>query len=339
MITWFGILVGVMSTFGCSMAKYEPGKLPVITENEKAMGRAIEGDLKFLTADVGMRNGLSEGDYARLCRSADWIEGQFKEMGYVVNRQSYEVKGQNLTVNGKPYFKDKQFHNLVAEKKGSGEGIVILGAHYDAVNGSPGGNDNGSGVGVMMEVARAMAKEKCKKTIRFVAFTNEEPPFFQSADMGSLVYAKMCKARNDKIEAMVCLDTVGYFTDVKGSQKYPISIGKWLYGDRGNFLMFVSDFSSSDLTNKTAKLFRDKATINCEKAVFPDFVREVGFSDQWSFWQMGYPAVMVTDTAFNRNNAYHTTRDTMNLLKMDDLGRVGQGIMGVMRELAGSEKK
>jgi Zn-dependent M28 family amino/carboxypeptidase len=326
---------------GCSMSKYGPGKRPALTENEKAMGRAIEQDLKFLVEDVGSRNAMTEEKYLRLCKSANWIEGQFKEMGYTVSRQSYEVKTQNVTIDGKPYYKDKLFHNIEAQMKGvnKADDVVILGAHYDTVHHSPGGDDNGSGVAVMLEVARRMAGEKCAKTIRFVAFTNEEPPFFHSEDMGSLVYAKMCKERNDRIKAMVCLDSVGYFTDEKKTQGYPIFLGSWLYGNRGDFLMFVSNMSSGSLTGRTAKIFRSKATINCQKAVFPNFVRQVGFSDQWSFWQMGYPAVMVTDTAFYRNNTYHTTGDTTANLDMGNLGRVAEGIVGVMRELAQSEKR
>jgi hypothetical protein len=161
---------------------------------------------------------------------------------------------------------------------------------------------------------------------------------FLSVDVGvrnTLEYEKLSRTA-DRIEAMISLDGVGCFKDEKGSQNYPVWIGRWLYPDRANFLMFVSNMSSGSLTDRTARTFWHQATVNCEKVVAPDFIRQTGHSDQWSFWQMGYPAVMVTDTTTYRTNTYDTPNDKMDGLDMANLGRVGEGIVAVMRDLAGA---
>ena len=336
MIGLIGILAGLLGSAGCSMAKYEPGKLPEITQGEKAMAGAIEKDLKFLTVEVGERNAWK---YENLNKTADWIEGQFREMGYAVRRQSYQATHQKGPEEMKKFLENKPFANIEAEFKGSGDGIIVIGAHYDTVSGSPGADDNGSGIAVMLETARRMAGDRCKKTVRFVAFVNEENPFFNSEDRGSLVYAKSCKQKGERIDGAICFDMLGYFRDEKRTQGYPISAGKWVYGDRGNYVMFVGNLQSWDMTDRAARAFWEKASINCERFVYPDFIETDGSSDMASFWEMGYPAVLATDTAMFRNGMYHSYLDKMNVLDMDKLGRVGMGMLGVIRELAGSDKR
>src|SRR5205814_10011080 len=203
--------------------------------------------------------------------------------------------------------------------------IVIIGGHYHSVFGSSGSNDNGTGVAATLALARRFAEKQLElrltpthyKTLRFVAFVNEEPPYFLSGEMGSEVYARRCKERGDKIYAMISLETIGYFSDAPNSQTYPSPDLGMFYPKVGNFIGFVSNVHSRALLRRVITLFRENAKIPSEGASLPAFIRGVSWSDQWSFWQHGYPAIMVTDTAPFRYPYYHSSSDTPDKLDYD----------------------
>jgi len=199
--------------------------------------------------------------------------------------------------------------------------------------GSPGANDNGSGVAGVLALARAWAKREPSRTIRFVAFVNEEPPFFQTDLMGSLVYAKHCRDRGDKIVAMFSLETMGCYSSEKGSQKYPFPFGLF-YPSHGDFIAFVGNTSNGDLVRGSVKTFRAQASFPSEGGAIPGNLPGVGWSDHWAFWQAGYPAIMVTDTAPFRYPYYHTAQDTPDKVDCDQLARVVDGLSKVLEELA-----
>lgn len=214
------------------------------------------------------------------------------------------------------------------------EEIVILGAHYDSAIGSPGANDNASAVAALLEIARLFSTQQCRRTLRFVFFTNEESPLFQTADMGSLVYARRSRKLNEKIVAMLCLETIGYYSNEKGSQKYPFPFN-YFYPDTGNFLAFVGNLASRKLVHQAIASFRRHASFPSEGAAAPEWIVGISWSDQWSFWQENYPAIMLTDTAPFRYPAYHTEMDTPEKVDYTCLARVVQGLFGVTLELAG----
>jgi Zn-dependent M28 family amino/carboxypeptidase len=217
---------------------------------------------------------------------------------------------------------------------------VVVGAHYDSHGNIPAADDNASGVAAVLALARAYARERPgpERTLRFVFFVNEEPPFFQTDAMGSRVYARRCRARGETIVAMLSLETVGYYCDRSGSQNYPFPLSAF-YPSRGDFIGFVGDLSSRRLVKRVVDSFRRHAMFPSQGAALPSGLRGVGWSDQWSFWQEGYPAVMCTDTAPFRNPNYHTPRDTPDTLDFDRMARVVEGLTGVVRELTrvGSE--
>ena len=222
--------------------------------------------------------------------------------------------------------------NIEYEVPGDDE-IIVVGAHYDTVAGSPGADDNASGVAAMIAIARTLADSQLKHTVRFVAFANEEPPFFATSQMGSFRYAQRCRERKEKIIAMFSLETIGYFNDAPKSQQYP-SILHLIYPSSANFIAFVSNLKSRALLRRSAREFRKATDVPAESGALPEFIAGVSWSDQWAFWQCGYPAVMVTDTALFRNPHYHTATDRPETLDYDRLTRVVNGLTSVVRELA-----
>jgi Zn-dependent M28 family amino/carboxypeptidase len=258
--------------------------------------------------------------YGQLNAAADFIEDSFSRAGLHPRRDSYELRGQAC-------------HNIEAEISGTRPDIVLIGAHYDSVFGSPGANDNGSGVAALLALARRFAGKPAQQTLRFVAFVNEEPPYFLSEQMGSFVYAGRCKARGDRISAMISLETIGYFSDAPHSQTYPaLGLGVF-YPTIGNFIGFVSNVHSRALLRRSIALFRKHAKIPSEGAALPSFIPGVSWSDQWAFWQHGYPGIMITDTAPFRYPHYHSATDTPDKLDYDRFALVVSGVQKVIEEL------
>ena len=207
----------------------------------------------------------------------------------------------------------------------AGEGDIVVGAHYDTVRGSPGADDNASGVAVLIELARLVPSG-----VRFVAFANEEAPYFLGPEMGSFVYAR---ERGAGVRAMFSLEMLGYYSDEKGSQRYPAPLSLF-YPDRADFIAFVGDLGAARLVRKAIGIFREKAKFPSEGLAAPAFVPGVALSDHWSFRKHGYPAVMITDTAFYRNPHYHLPSDTPDRLDYERMARVTLGLAEMLDEFA-----
>jgi hypothetical protein len=290
-----------------------------------ALAANLERDVRVLAVEIGPR-AVGLGD--TLSRTERWITERLKTAGREVVRQPYLAAGHEVA-------------NLIVEVCGSGplaEEIIVVGAHYDTVPETPGANDNGSGVAALLALAPrlAAAKSAPARTVRLVAFANEEPPFFKTEQMGSLVYARACRARGDKVVAMLALETMGYFNDEPDSQHYPPLIG-WLYPSRGNFIGIVGNRESSGLVRQVARSFRRHSDFPREAASLPGSLPGIGWSDHWAFWQAGYPGVMITDTAPFRYPHYHEAGDTPDKLDTIRLARVVLGLEAVLRELAGAK--
>ena len=200
------------------------GPLSELSKDQQGCATRLASYVRFLAEDVGPRNIWTEGSMAR---TAAYIRDELKSMGYEVRELPYETH-------------DTTSYNLEVEIRGRelADEIVVVGAHYDTVFGCPGANDNGTGVAVLLELARGLAASKPQRTIRLVAFANEEPPFFLNKSMGSRVYAMAARERQEDIHAMLALETMGYYSDEPGSQDYPFPLGHF-YPDRANFIAFV----------------------------------------------------------------------------------------------------
>jgi hypothetical protein len=303
--------------FGMRMPGKNTSKGAALSVDEIALREELHADVQKLAGEIGERN---MWHYPQLNAAADFIENSFSRAGLHPRRDSYELRGQAC-------------HNIEAEISGTRREIVLIGAHYDSVFSSPGANDNGSGVAAMLALARRFAGRKTERTLRFVAFVNEEPPYFLSGEMGSLVYARRCKERGDKISAMISLETIGYFSDAPNSQVYPSRALGAFYPKVGNFIGFVSNVHSRTLLRRVIALFREHAKIPSEGAALPWFIPGVSWSDQWSFWRNGYLGIMVTDTAPFRYPYYHSANDTPDKLDYDRFTLVVSGMQKVIEGL------
>lgn len=306
------------------------GPLPRPTTTERTLAARLESDVRALSGDIGERNLLCG---ASMDRSAAWIEARMRDAGFSPQRHTYTLTGGSL-----PMVAGREAHNLVAELPGRERmhEIVVVGAHYDSVSASPGANDNASGVAALLALAEAFSYRPQPRTLRFVAFANEEPPYFLSRDMGSLAYAARCRERGENIVAMMAMDGIGYFSDEPGSQQFPVSGVGWMYPDQGNFIGFVSRLRDVRLLRRAIGAFRESATVPSEGAALPAWVPGVEWSDHWSFWQQGYPAFFVTDTLPFRDPDYHSPDDTSERLDYDRMARVVAGLEVVIVALAGS---
>jgi Zn-dependent M28 family amino/carboxypeptidase len=284
-----------------------------------SLERRLRRHVQVLAGDIGERNVWRPW---ALRAAAGYIEAELSTLGYAVTAQSYAAHGVrccNLEV-------------VVPGSKSAGE-IILAGAHYDTVTGSTGADDNASGVAGLIEMARLLQPLHPARTVKLVAFVNEEPPFFFFGEMGSDVYARAARRRGDDIRIMLSLEMLGCYVDAPGSQAYPPFL-KWFYPERGNFIAFVSNLRSRRALNAIVRAFQSNCDFPAERLASPAFVPGVAWSDQLSFWRAGYPGVMVTDTAFFRYPHYHRASDTPDKLRFPEMARVVEGLAKTVASLA-----
>lgn len=293
------------------------GALPPLTADEARTREELRGHVARLAGEIGPRTvetGINE--------AAAYIRESLRATGYAVAEQPYELG--RFT-----------YRNIESELSGAANPteIVVVGAHYDTAGPFPGANDNASGVAAVLELARVLKEARLSRTVRFVLFPNEEPPFFLSAAMGSFVYAKRCRDRKENVTAMLSLETIGYYSDAAGSQTYPFPAPT--YPTTANFIGFVGNIGSRRLLRECMRVFRETTQFPSEGIAAPPDIPGVGWSDHWSFWQHGYRGVMVTDTALYRYPHYHGPDDTPDKLDYERTARVVRGLERVVRALAG----
>jgi len=295
------------------------GPLPQLSKAERHTAARLQSHVEALAAHIGERNVWTPGTMAEAAR---YIRVNLEELGFQVRPQLFDSEGEQLA-------------NLEVELPGEGsaQALIVVGAHYDTVAGGPGADDNGSGVAVLLELARFLAGGTFSHSVRLVAFANEEAPFFGTDAMGSKLYAERARRRGERVLGMLSLETLGWYSDRRGSQAYPFPF-TYLYPATGNFVAFVGDLASRRLVRRAVGTFRQAVAFPSEGVAAPRAIDGVGWSDHWSFWQMGYPALMVTDTAMFRYPHYHAGSDTPERLDYERLARVTAGLAAVVAELA-----
>lgn len=293
----------------------------ISAEAERQLTERLRSHVDILAGLIGPRH---LGKPQSLEAAATYIERQLRELGDTVTRQRYPVD-------------DAEVANLVAERPGTHvpKQIVVVGAHYDTIPSTPGADDNASAVAMLIEVARLMAPNPTRRTLRFVSFPCEEQPYFYSDTMGSQQYARGCRARGEQIVGMVCLEMVGYYSTSPGGQQIPPAIPRWLrwaFPRRGNFLAAVGNFRSLKLLWAFRRGFKwARSGMPLFAIALPERIQEIRRSDNSSFWDQGYPALMITDTSFLRNPHYHEPTDTPETL---DYARMAQATVGVAGAVA-----
>lgn len=277
--------------------------------------------VQTLAGEIGERNVYRP---AALDAAARYIESEFAEMGYAVNRQTYLAQGvesANLEV-------------VLPGRQRPDESIVV-GAHYDTVLGSPGADDNASAVAALIEIARQLKAHRPACTLKLVAFVNEEPPFFFWGEMGSKQYARAARSRRENIRLMISLEMLGYYRDEPRSQGYP-PLFRYFYPDRGNFIAFVSNYRSRHGMRRAAQAFQSHSDFPLETTATFGWIPGVAWSDHISFWRTGYRAFMCTDTAFFRNPHYHSSEDTPEKLDYPRMAKLTAALAEMCKELGDS---
>lgn len=294
------------------------GPLPALTASQHALAERLRQHVQTLAGDIGER---SAARYDAVNEAASHLDSVLGSLGYLVHRQEYMARGR-------PYA------NLEVELPGASApgDIVVVGGHYDTAPGAPGADDNASGVAAVVELARAFAGTAPERTLRFVLFSNEEPPSFPSADMGSRHYADAAAARGERIVAMLSIESIGYYDLEPGSQRYPFPLNL-AYPNTGDFIGFVGNLRSRHLVRRAIATFRSHSGFPSQGAAAPWWVPGVWWSDHWAFWRKGYPAIMITDTAPYRNVFYHTRDDTPDRLDYARMARVVDGLTAVIADL------
>jgi len=280
--------------------------------------RRLAQVVAYLANEIGPRN---IDHYPALCSSADYIEVAFSQFGYSPIRQPYEAQGRT-------------FNNIIAERRGDllVTEVIVIGAHYDSHKDSPGADDNGSAVAALLELARVAIDWQPQRTLRFVAFTNEESPFTRTEYMGSQVYARACRENGDRVVGMLCLEMLGCYSERVGSQW--LSFGGLFLPRRGNFLAVVGNWNSRPLLTRVSTILHDDTTLRFRALTLPSQIPGARSSDHWSFWRHGFQAVMATDTAALRYRYYHTRDDTPDKLNFIWLADVVDALVVVVNNLA-----
>jgi Zn-dependent M28 family amino/carboxypeptidase len=295
------------------------GPLQPLSNEESQLATRFSAHVAYLSETVGERCLSRPGSLQTV---TEYLRDTLKQAGYAATEHTYSIEGHavsNIEVS------------LVGSDNSSGP--VIVGAHYDSVAGTVGADDNTTGVAGVLELARLLQGSKLRRTVRFVLFVNEEPPYFQTDTMGSLVYARQLRRDRIPVSAMISLEMLGFYSDVAGSQKYPPVLGLF-YPSRGDFIGFVGNQESRDLVRRSIRRFRESASFPSEGVAAPADWPGVGWSDHWSFWQQQYPAIMITDTAMFRYPYYHTPLDTANRVDFARMARVLSGVRRVVESLA-----
>lgn len=286
---------------------------------QRITAERLEAHVRHLAGTIGERHVFRP---RALEAAVNYITAQWTGQDYDVVRQTFEAAGRSCA-------------NLEVTREGTRRPaeILLVGAHYDTVPGSPGANDNASGVAALLELSRRFAGMAPARTVRFVAFANEEPPFFMTEEQGSVVYAGAARGRADAIRLMLALETMGCYSEAPGSQHYP-PLFRYFYPRTGNFLGFVTDLRSRRAVRRLVRAYRAVSDFPVESAATFRFVPGVSWSDHHAFWRQGYPAVMVTDTAFYRYGHYHAATDTPDKLSYRQFADATEGLCRALARLA-----
>lgn len=315
---------------------------------DEALAQQLHADVRHLAGTIGERN-LYHPE--KLAAAAEWIEGRFRQMGYQhVRHLPVPVRGRD---HGLPA--DVTAWNIEAVLPGTSpeEETLVIGAHYDTKvamprwnahwppmpgqPGTPGANDNGSGVASMLALAEGFAGKPQARTLRFVAFVNEEPPFYQTNAMGSLAYARGLKAQGLTKVRMITPETLGCFS-VRSNRKRTGAV-RVLAAILGlprspDYVTFSGNWGSRHWVNGFGQSFATRPPFALRTLTLPAFSKKVAWSDDWSFWQCGYPAFAVTDTAYLRSDQYHELWDTPESLDYGPMARVVQSLEAALAEIA-----
>ena len=315
----FVVLVAAIGVVTTMPGSSHHGALPVADVQQQALSQQLRQHVNTIAAqEHNVQHPVA------LEAVANYLEAQLASYGYEVRRQEFSASGVKV----------RNLEVTIPSQTAPGQRVLIVGAHYDSAPETPGANDNATGTAAVLALAKSLKHlgATAQSDVMFVLYTNEEPPYFKTRLMGSQVHAKAMKARGTPVVAMLSLETMGYFSDTSGSQKYPWPLNQF-YPTRGDFIAFVATSGDLGLVRKVVRSFRSHAAFPSEGIAAPRFIPGVDYSDHAAYIDEGYPALMVTDTAPYRYPHYHTHQDTPDKVDFDRLARVVLGLEGVVRDL------
>jgi len=256
----------------------------------------------------------------QLNQTADYIKNVFMKYSDSVSFQEYKVKGLI-------------YKNVICSFGTENKKRIIVGAHYDVCDEQEGADDNASGVAGLLELARLLKGQKLNQRVDLVAYSLEEPPYFRTEFMGSYIHAKSLMDNKTDVYGMISLEMIGFFTDEKKSQSYPLGILSLIYGNKGNYITLVKKFGAKQFTRKFCRKFKSTDLIRTKKFTGPPSLPGIDFSDHLNYWSFGYSALMITDTSFYRNKNYHEPTDTMETLDIKRMAKVIDGVFHALISL------
>jgi Zn-dependent M28 family amino/carboxypeptidase len=265
--------------------------------------------------------------------AAVYISQQLVMAGSRVTDQRYQMRGNNE-------MRGKTHRNVIATLGPDTKERIVVGAHYDAYLEYPAADDNASGIAALIELARMLASDSLPMRVDLVAFSLEEPfaegaqGNFRTPDGGSAVHATSLRAMGAQVRLMLSLETLGYFSEKKDSQEFPISLLRTWYPNEGNFITVVSNLQGMSVTRTVKAAMRAASPLPVCSMNAPSQVKGIDYSDHFNYWRNGYSAVMITDTALNRNKAYHTAGDIAERLDYMRMAMVVQGVHGAVLAVA-----
>ena len=267
--------------------------------------------VEFLTNLYPPRN---HENIESLEEAASYIEGEFGKLDCTVESQYFTAEG-------------REYRNVIASFNRCMKKRLIVGAHYDVCNDTPGADDNASAVAGLLECARLLDEQKPALDYRidFVSFCLEEPPYFRTPDMGSVVHARSLLPYRNDIMGMICLDMIGCFSDEPGSQDIPLKDLRKIFPDTGNFIIVAGRSHQKRFAETVTDLIREKCSVPAFTVTDPRLNSVLELSDHLNYWNYGFNAVMVNDTAMLRNKNYHKEGDTIEKL---DFGKMAEVVNG-----------
>ncbi|WP_298497889.1 M28 family peptidase [uncultured Algibacter sp.] len=237
------------------------------------------------------------------------------------------VTFQQFKVNGNVY------KNVIGSIGIKHKERIIIGAHYDVCGNQQGADDNASGTVGLIELARLLSKEKLNYRIDFVAYSLEEPPFFRTPYMGSYIHANYLHTKKIKVKGMICLEMIGYYSEEKNSQNYPIKEMSLKHGNVADFITVVQSEKSGAFGKEMEALMKEQFLIKTINFKGSSLIAGVDYSDHLNYWKFDYPAIMITNTAFYRNKNYHTENDTIETLDIDKMCAVIEQLFLSIKQL------
>ncbi|TAA47447.1 M28 family peptidase [Corallincola spongiicola] len=296
--------------FGSYSGEYTP----------QVQSQRLQSHVIKLSEEIKDRSYYTEG----LADAADYVQEQFSTFSQDVSVQRFvvdEVEYRNVIVRFGPH--DQQLP------------VIVVGAHFDAYSSLPGADDNASGTAGLIELGRLLSQhESFSYPVELVAYTLEEPPYFRTQEMGSYHHAESLHAQGIDVDLMISLEMIGYFSDEEGSQSYPLPLFEWIYPTKGNYIGVIGRFSDVLELREVKGEMLNATPLAVHSMLAPEMFPEIDYSDHLNYWQFDYPALMVTDTAFYRNRAYHTSRDTWQRLDYERMAMVVDGVYNVVTSLA-----